>query len=119
MLRCKGRRRAAQGRRGNDTARAGRRPPPPLVLMFSMSENSVKRLEAPDDNGWMLIQLVDIEPGKVDDNPQVLASVTRELGALQAQEYEAQFIRAARTDVGVTRNDAAIKAVKRQLAGSE
>ncbi len=100
-------------------AQGGRRPPPPLVLMFSMSENSVKRLEAPDDNGWMLIQLVDIEPGKVDDNPQVLASVTRELGALQAQEYEAQFIRAARTDVGVTRNDAAIKAVKRQLAGSE
>lgn len=100
-------------------AQGGRRPPAPLVLMFSMSEKSVKRLEAPGNNGWFLIHLHDIEPGKVEDNPEVLFAVRRELSTLLGQEYESQFIRAARDDVGVERNPASIKAVKRQLSGTE
>ena len=45
------------------------------------------------------------------------ADASRELSALNGREDQAQFLRAVRNTVGVTRNEAAIKAVHKQLSG--
>ena len=98
-------------------AQLGGRVPGALVLMFSMAEGTTKRLEAPQKMGWFIVQLHDIEPGKVAKDDPLLASASRELGNLSGREYEAQFRRAVRAEVGVKRNEAAIKAVRAQLNG--
>ena len=98
-------------------AQLGGRVPTPLVLMFSMAEGTTKRLEAPQQRGWFIVQLKDITPGAVAKGDPILPSATRELSGLNAREYEQQFRRAVRNDVGVTRNDHAVKALRKRLAG--
>ena len=95
----------------------GERVPTPLVLMFSMAEGTVKRLEAPRSMGWFIVQLDDIEPGKVVQGDPIIAAASRELGQLNGREYEDQFRRAVQAEVGVKRNSAAVKAVRSQLSG--
>lgn len=98
-------------------AQMGGRVPGPLVLLFSMAERTTKRLEAPNQMGWFIVKLDTIEPGKVAKDDPILAGASRELGNLSGREYEAQFRRAVRAEVGVKRNEAAIKAVHAQLSG--
>ncbi|MCB5424559.1 SurA N-terminal domain-containing protein [Altererythrobacter sp. CC-YST694] len=100
-----------------DLARLGGRVPPVLALLFSMAEGTVKRLEAPNDNGWFVVKLDDIEPGKLLPNDPLLAQVNGQLGQALGDEYAQQFTVAARKELGVERNKAAIDAVKKQLAG--
>ena len=38
-------------------AQLGERVPAPLVLLFSMAEGTTKRLEAPQQRGWFIVQL--------------------------------------------------------------
>lgn len=91
--------------------------PPPLALFFSMAEGTAKRLKAEANAGWFVVQLTDIEPGKVVANDPILAQASQELGQLAGDEYEAQFRAAVRAKVGVERNPTAIAAVRRRLAG--
>lgn len=92
--------------------------PPPLALMFSMAEGTVKLLPAPRNRGWYIVALKDIIPGAVPANDPVVPAVQRELGSTVGREYADQLRRAIRADVGVERNEAAIKAVLGQLTGS-
>lgn len=98
-------------------AQMGGRVPGPVVLLFSMAERTVKRLEAPNQMGWFIVKLDTIEPGKVAKGDPMLAGASRELGNLSGREYEEQFRRAVRVAVGVKRNEAAIKGVRAQLSG--
>ena len=98
-------------------AQLGERVPAPLVLLFSMAEGTTKRLEAPQQRGWFIVQLDTIKPGEVAKGDPLLADASRELSALSGREYQAQFLRAVRNTVGVKRNEAAIKAVHKQLSG--
>lgn len=91
--------------------------PPPLALLFSMAEGTVKTLAAPREQGWYVVALKDIAPGQVAPNDPLLANARRELGGLAGQEYAEQMRRAIRSEVGVKRNDKAIAAVRRQLTG--
>lgn len=100
-----------------DLAKLGGRVPPVLALMFSMAEGTVKRLEAPNDNGWFVVKLDDIEPGKIEANDPLLAQAATQLGQSLADEYAVQFTLAASKQLGVERNKAAIEAVKKQLVG--
>jgi peptidyl-prolyl cis-trans isomerase D len=92
--------------------------PPPLALMFSMAEGTVKLLPAPRNRGWFVVALKDIIPGAVPANDPVVPAVQRELGGAVGREYAEQLRRAIRADVGVERNEAAIKAVLGQLSGN-
>ncbi len=98
-------------------AQQNRNPPPPLVLMFSMAEGSVKLYEAPNNIGWYVIELEDIVSQDIADDNPVLAQTRRQLAPALAAEYTAQVTRAIREDVGVERNDDAIEALRKQLAG--
>lgn len=96
-------------------AQQGVRIPPPVVLIFSMAEGTVKRLEGANNAAWFVIVLDEIAPGEVDD--ELVAQFRAELGTTLGDEYIEQFGRAARDAVGVERNEDAIRALESRLRG--
>ena len=96
----------------------GRQVPAPLALMFSMAEGTTKRLEAPQNAGWFVVKLDDIEAGTISrDDPQ-FAQVKAELNQALSREFSDQFRKAIQNTVGVEKNETAIDAVRRQLTGN-
>ena len=95
----------------------GGRVPPVLALFFSMAEGTTKRLEAPNNNGWFVVKLDDVEAQKLADNDPLVASAHRQLSATAQEELAEQLVKAMAAEVGVERNEAAIKAVEAQLTG--
>jgi peptidyl-prolyl cis-trans isomerase D len=100
-----------------DLARRGQAVPPPLALMFSMAEGTVKVLAAPRNRGYYVVALKDIVPGTVAPNDPLLVQARRDLGMVAGREYGEQLRQAIREETGVTRNPSAINAVSRQLVG--
>jgi peptidyl-prolyl cis-trans isomerase D len=94
-----------------------RRVTPELALMFSMAEGTVKKLEAPADGGWLVIQLDDVAAGQVAPNDPLLAATLQQLARVGSDEQVEQFVKAAEREVGVERNPEAIAAVAAQLTG--
>lgn len=92
--------------------------PPPLALLFAMAEGTNKRLEGPNKAGWYVVTLKDIIPGEIKRADPVFAQASRELGTVTGNEYAEGLRRAIRNDVGVERNETAIKAVRNQLTGA-
>lgn len=93
------------------------RVPAPLILLFSMASNSTKVLEDANDLGWYVVDLDSIDSDPVDENPQVLAQTRAALTPALIGEYNAQLSKAIRRHVGVTRNEEAIEALRKTLAG--
>lgn len=92
---------------------------PPLVLMFSMAEGTAKTLEAPRNIGWYIVDLEDISTLPLDNEGQMIAQTRQQLGQTLSEEYRSQATAAMRKELGVTRNDNAIAAVRRQLVGEQ
>jgi peptidyl-prolyl cis-trans isomerase D len=90
-----------------------------MALFFSMAEGTVKKLAAPANAGWYVVKLDDVEAGKVAPNDPVLGATVRQLGQVIADEYVSQFVKAVQDEVGVERNEAAIKAVANTLTGGQ
>ncbi|WP_285709797.1 peptidylprolyl isomerase [Erythrobacter oryzae] len=90
---------------------------PPLVLLFSMAEGTTKSLEGPRDLGWYIVNLEDISTLPLDKEPQLIAQTRQQLAASLASEYRQQAVAAMRKELGVTRNEAGIATVRKQLAG--
>ncbi|SFG09560.1 peptidyl-prolyl cis-trans isomerase D [Novosphingobium sp. CF614] len=97
--------------------RAGKQVPPPVSLMFHMAKGTVKVQSAAQERGWFVVLLKDIVPGKVESGELVFGA-QKELGQQLGQAYGDALAKAIRKDVGVTRNAAAIKAVRDQLSGA-
>ncbi|MEE4207073.1 MAG: peptidyl-prolyl cis-trans isomerase [Erythrobacter sp.] len=98
-------------------AQRGRDIAPPLVLLFSMAEGSTKLLEAPQNIGWYLVDLEEVETDDIAADDPVIAQTRQQFAPTLADEYRRQLTRAIREEVGVERNDDAIEAVRRRLAG--
>lgn len=98
-------------------AQRGRNIPPPLVLMFSMAEGSVKVLEGPRNIGWYVVSLDEISTDPVDGEPGLLEQTRSQLAPTLTEEYRRQAAAAMRKELGTTRDDAAVAAVRKQLAG--
>lgn len=90
---------------------------PPLALLFSMAQGTAKKLEAPGDGGWYLVDLDRIELGSLAANDPLAAQARRELGTAFANELTQQAVAAIRKEVGVEINRAAVEAVRKQLSG--
>lgn len=100
-------------------AQRGQRIPPPLVLMFSMAEGSVKLLEGPRNVGWYIVSLDEIATDPVDKEPGLLQQTRGQLAPTVSEEYRRAAAAAMRKELGTTRNNAAIDAVRKQLAGEQ
>jgi peptidyl-prolyl cis-trans isomerase D len=94
-----------------------RQVPSSLALFFSMAQGTEKKLEAPNEAGWYVVRLDKVDPGKIDAGDPLIASTLRQLGLVTGEEYTAQFVGAAQGEVGVERNETAIRAVAAQLTG--
>lgn len=97
----------------------GRNIPAPLVLMFSMAEGSVKVLEGPRNVGWYIVSLADISTNPVESEPGLLEQTRTQLAPTLTEEYRRQAAAAMRKELGTTRDDAAIEAVRKRLAGEQ
>lgn len=95
----------------------GQRVPPPLALLFSMAQGTVKLYPAPQNRGWYLVAVKQIVPGAIPPNDPEVAQARKDLGQLAGREYAEQLRRAIREDVGVTRKDSAVKAALAQVTG--
>lgn len=91
---------------------------PPLALLFSMAQGTAKKLEAPRDAGWYLVDLDRVELGTLTPNDPLAAQARGELSQAFASELTQQVVAAIRKEVGVEINQAAVAAVRRQLTGS-
>ena len=90
---------------------------PPLALLFSMAQGTAKRLEAPRDLGWYVVDLDRIELGTLAPNDPLAAQARRELAQAFSAELSQQAVAAIRKELGVEINQAAVAAVRRQLTG--
>jgi len=88
-----------------------------LALMFSMAEGTTKRLEAPNDLGWFVVDLTDIETPEIAANDPIIAASRQQLRGAIGDELAQQMTRAMRQELGVETNSAALEAVKRQMTG--
>jgi peptidyl-prolyl cis-trans isomerase D len=89
--------------------------PAPLVALFSMTKGSTRVLALPNDQGYAVLHLDEIQPGDAGKNVQILTATAQGLRGVLSQEYSGQFLRALRADVGVKRNDAALARVAADL----
>jgi peptidyl-prolyl cis-trans isomerase D len=93
--------------------------PPPLALMFSMAQGTVKSLEGPRGLGWYVVALDQISTLPLEDQTELVAQTRQQLGQALSDEYRQQATVAMRKELGVTRNDPAIAAVRKQLVGEQ
>lgn len=100
-----------------DLLSRGQQIAPPLALMFSMAEGTTKRLEAPDNIGWFVVDLDDIVTPQVAANDPLIIAARQQLRGEIADELADQLTRAMRNELGVETNQAAVDAVRRQLTG--
>lgn len=100
-----------------ELSRMGQEVPPPLALLFSMAQGTVKVLPAPQDRGWFVVHLKEIRTTPIGDDDPLLTPTAQELGNLAGDEYAAALRNAIVKEVGVQRNPAAIDGVRRQLTG--
>lgn len=91
--------------------------PAPLVLLFSMANKTAKLLEAPNQTGYYVIYLDQVERAGAVNNPQLLQAMRGDLSKLVGREFVQQFVAAARKDVGVKKNDALIAQTRKDLVG--
>ena len=90
---------------------------PPVALLFSMAQRTTKRLEAPRNDGWFVVRLDEIVPGKLAAGDPLVGQLAAQLGALTGREYADQFRKALRNEIGVERNPAALRVVRERLVG--
>lgn len=91
--------------------------PPPLALMFAMKQGTAKSIQASGDRGWFVVRLNEIIRGDASGDTERLEANRKELQGLLSQEYAAQLIAAAKQELGVERNDGALKTLRDSLTG--
>ena len=99
-------------------AAAQGRVPAAVTLLFSMAQGTIKLLPAPQNRGWFVVQLKQINDGQTAANDPQLAGIQNEIAQVTTREYGDALRRAIRAEATVTRNEPAIKAVTAQLAGT-
>lgn len=97
----------------------GQQLPPPLLLMFSMKNGTSKKLAAPNNAGWFVVNLTEVTKGDASNDKKLVETMTTEMSALTEQELAAQFINAALKNVGLKRNEEALAARRKQYLNAD
>lgn len=95
----------------------GQNTPPPLLLLFSVAKGKTKLMAAPRNHGWYVVSVQAVTPGQVDEKDERLAQFGKTIAQAFGGEYGDQLRAAMSAEVGVKRNEAAIKALRTQLGG--
>lgn len=98
-------------------AQAGQNVPPPVRTLFRLSPGKAELVAGPA-GGWVIVKLEAIVPGDPKLLPAIVTATRAELGRNLGEEYASGFAAAARADVAVRRNPAAVAALARQLSGA-
>lgn len=93
--------------------------PPALALMFSIAPKRAKTVEAPGKQGWYIVYLNTIKVGDPKSDPALIPQMAAEFSRLLSAEYTQQLTAAIRADLGVSKNDAAIKRLRKSLTGGQ
>lgn len=91
--------------------------PSSLVLLFSMAQGSTKLLENENGIGWFIVDLDKISTEPVAEGDPLLQQTRDQIASALGSEYAAQLSTAVREEVGIERNEEAIEALRRSLAG--
>ena len=89
--------------------------PAPLRVLFSIPEGKSEVGTDPEGRGFFVVKVNKIIPGNALNQPRLISQVQSQFSEPLAQEYAQQFLAAARQEVGVKRNEAAIQAAKRRM----
>ncbi|GAA4010934.1 peptidylprolyl isomerase [Sphingomonas humi] len=96
-------------------AQQGQEVPPPLRILFTLAPGKAQRAAGP--SGIYLVKLDKVVPGNAATNPQLVASEVTGLQRSAGEEIALQWIAAAQKELGVTRNDDAIRAARTRILG--
>ena len=87
-----------------------------IQMAFAMTQKKAKLIEAPNRVGYYVVYLDAIEEHSAAGDPATMAQAKAGIVPQVGPEYARQFIRAIRGAVKVTRNEAAIKKLRDDLA---
>lgn len=105
------------GGRRIDVAQAGGKVPPAVLAMFSTPAKRARVVEADGGAGWAVVYVDSVTPATAQAALPLLAQTQQQLSQSVGEEYIIQFANAVKANVGVTRNDGAIAALKRAQTG--
>jgi len=91
--------------------------PPPLAVMFSLTQGKIRTVGGSQGEGFYVVKLNKIIPGNAVAQPGLVASTQNQMQETVTQEYGQQFMNAMREAVGVKRNEKAIAETKARIAG--
>jgi peptidyl-prolyl cis-trans isomerase D len=98
-----------------EIAQAKDKVPPPLQLLFKLTKGKAKMIEADDDKGYLIVWLEQLLPGNAAARPDLVAATQSELSRVVGNEYTQQLLESMKKDLGVTRNSAALAALRKSL----
>lgn len=96
-------------------ANQGQEVPPPLRILFTLAPGKSQR--AAGQTGIYLVHLNQVTPGNAATNPTLVAQELTSLNRLASEELALQWLTAAQKELGVTRNEDAIKAARQRITG--
>ncbi len=100
-----------------ELAQAGDKAPPPLQLLFKLAKGKARMIEADGGKGYLVIWLERLENGNAAVRPDLVQATQAQLSKVVGDEYTQQLLAAMKTDLVVTKNDAAIRALRTSLLG--
>jgi len=98
-------------------SRAGADVPAPIKTLFHLAPGKSDLVQGPNGS-WFVVRLDQIAPGDPKALPMVIGATRNELQRSLGDEYAQQFVTAARSEIKVKRNNAAIAALEQQLRGN-
>ncbi|GAA4019552.1 hypothetical protein GCM10022280_19290 [Sphingomonas swuensis] len=94
-------------------AQQGQEVPPPLRILFTLTPGKAQRAAGP--SGIYLVKLDRVTQGDATSNPTLIAQQLTVLNRAVAEELAVQWLSAAQKELGVTRNEDAIKAARQRI----
>lgn len=91
----------------------------PEMLLFSMARGKVRLLAAPRNRGWYVVTVSEVIPGQVAPNDPRLAGLQESLQGALGAEYSDQQSAAMRKDLGVSRDEGNIDALRKRLSTNQ
>ncbi len=101
-----------------DAERPDAKVPAPLLKLFQLKKGETTVVPSTDGNGVVVVRLDEILNQPADKNNALFLNLKIQVDRMNGTEAQAQIMIAARNDMGVSRNQNAIKQLHNQLVGN-